>query len=217
MTRSLAQRYDDELSNHWTRVINMNQLNIATPHATSFYTTESLYVALRRRADRAVDQEPITNSERIDSLDFPAPLPETLKLGGVVLEPRLHAIIHSAGHTRLPPKTFTLLWVLARSHDRALSYTRLIALLWGRKATAPVVRVRLRLHVMRLRRVLENNRIKGLDLINRGRVGYVLKVAANSETFAPSRTSMSTSRRGSRARSPERAGCPRYATSDAAE
>ena len=193
----------------------MSQLNIATPHATTFYMTETLYVALRRRADRPVDQEPIASRERIHSLGIPVPPLETLKLGDVVLEPRLHVIIHNAGHTRLPPKTFMLLWVLARSHDRALSYTRLVAMLWGPKATAPVVRVRLRLHVMRLRRVLENKRIVGLELVNRCRVGYMLKVAANSATFDPIRPSIS--RRSNRVRAVKRTGYLRQATSDAAE
>jgi len=193
----------------------MNQLDIATPHATTFYTSEPLYLALRKRAGRTIDQEPITNWARIDSLDIPVPPPATLKLGGVVLEPRLHVIIHNAGHTRLPPKTFMLLWILARSHDRALSYTRLVALLWGPRATAPVVRVRLRLHVMRLRRVLKNNRIGGLELVNRGRVGYMLKVTAHGETFDPGRTRIS--RRNSQLRARERFEFPRHATGDAAE
>ena len=195
----------------------MNQLDIATPHATTFYTSEPLYLALRRRAGRTVDQEPVTDWERVNSLDIPVPPAETLKLGGVVLEPRLHVIIHNAGHTRLPPKTFMLLWILARSHDRALSYTRLVALLWGPRATAPVVRVRLRLHVMRLRRVLKNNRIAGLELVNRGRVGYVLKVAATCETFDPSRSRISQRSGRARARAPERTDNQTQATRDAAE
>ena len=193
----------------------MNQFDIATPHATTFYTTETQYVALRRRAGRAVDQEPITSREQLDSLDIPLPPPETLKLGEVVLEPRLHVIIHNAGHTRLPPKTFMLLWILARSHERALTYTRLIALLWGPKATAPVVRARLRLHVMRLRRVLERNRIRGLKLVNRGRMGYVLKVTASGEIFDPSRPSVP--QLNGRVRALGRAGYQKQATSDAAE
>ena len=125
-----------------------------------------------------------SDSERVrptavEWLEAPTPTPDALKVGNVVLEPQLRLARQGNQTIRLAPTCFALLWVLARSPNRALSYARLLRLVLGCGANSEAERVRLRLHIMRLRRVIEDYNIAGLELVNRECFGYMLRVAAD--------------------------------------
>ena len=136
-------------------------------------------------------------------LEAPTPTPDALKVGNVVLEPQLRLARQGDQTIRLAPTCFALLWVLARSPNRALSYARLLRLVLGCGANSEAERVRLRLHIMRLRRVIEDYNIAGLELVNRECFGYMLRVAADGTSIDPSSTTRRLSRRSSRLRALE--------------
>ena len=136
-------------------------------------------------------------------LEVPARTLDALKVGDVVLEPQLRLARHGDQTIRLAPTCFALLWVLARSPNRALSYARLLRLVLGCGANSEAERVRLRLHIMRLRRVIEDYSIAGLELVNREGFGYMLRVAGDGTSIDPSSATRRLSRRSSRVRALE--------------
>ena len=99
---------------------------------------------------------------------------KTLDLGAVKLDMARHLVICNGRYARFAPLDFALLLVLARHRNRMMSYSRINREVWGpgRKISVP----RLRVRVFRVRQKLEDERMDGIRIINRGGLGYVLEL-----------------------------------------
>jgi DNA-binding winged helix-turn-helix (wHTH) protein len=99
---------------------------------------------------------------------------KTLDLGDVKLDAARHVVICNGRYARFSPLDFALLLVLARHRNRMMSYSRINREVWGpgRKMSVP----RLRVRVFRVRQKLEDARMDGIRIINRGGLGYLLEL-----------------------------------------
>ena len=99
---------------------------------------------------------------------------ETLSLGAVKLDPARRVAISDGHHVRFAPLDFALLLVLARNLGRMLSYARIARQVWGPNLKISVARLRVR--VFRVRQRLEEERMYGIRIVNRGGLGYVMEL-----------------------------------------
>ena len=99
---------------------------------------------------------------------------ETIGFGGVSLEIPRRMVTCQGRHARFSQLDFALLLVLARHRNKMLSYSRIYRRLWG--PTCKVSVPRLRVHVFRLRRRLDEAGMVGIRIVNRGGLGYMMEI-----------------------------------------
>jgi len=94
--------------------------------------------------------------------------------GGVNLDQSRRTVTCQGQHVALSQIDFELLLVLARNKNRLVSYSRIYRRLWGPDSKVSVRR--LRVHVFRLRKRLDEQGVDGIHIVNRCGVGYMLEI-----------------------------------------
>ena len=99
---------------------------------------------------------------------------ETLNLGAVKLDIARRVVICNGRYARFAPLDFALLLVLDRNRNKMMSYARISRRVWGPNQKISVPRLRVR--VFRVRQKLDEERMEGIRIINRGGLGYVMEL-----------------------------------------
>lgn len=115
---------------------------------------------------------------------------ETIDFGTVKLDTARRVVICNGRYARFAPLDFALLLVLARSRNKMLSYARISRQVWGptRKISVP----RLRVRVFRVRQRLEEERMDGIRILNRGGLGYLMEIGSRAARRAVQRRDLET-------------------------
>jgi DNA-binding winged helix-turn-helix (wHTH) protein len=105
-------------------------------------------------------------------------------------------LVHYNGRSaHFSPIDFALILILARQKNRIISYSRIYRRLWG--PTSKVSVPRLRVHIFRARKRLDDGLMHGIRIINRGG-GYLMELAGQTQDHSLRRkefeSSLDTSR-----------------------
>lgn len=127
--------------------------------------------------ETALDADESESNSWVEALLRESPA-ETLDFGAASLDTARRVVIYQGRYIRFSPLDFALLLVLARQKNRMISYARIYRRLWG-----PICKVsvpRLRVHVFRVRHKLQEKRMEGIRIINRGGIGYMIEIDAQA-------------------------------------
>lgn len=155
--------YDRPSSEAWT-LANDLDVNATPPPISETHASE-----------RALDHEDRESNSWVEAL-LRESAAQTLDFGTMQLDTARRLVMCDGRYARFAPLDFALLLVLARSKNRMLSYARITSQVWGPRRKVSVARLRVR--VFRVRQRLEEERMNGIRIVNRGQLGYVMELDA---------------------------------------